>query len=925
MTRTIVALTATLLLLPAPLLGHLLMNTPDGRVIESKEGTAQPDLSSYRSPLKSKVSDRRFYTGDAQFAANEMYFTGQSGFADMVRAVFPLRGKTAFHWVTHQEAYWYARWSMFFGGATSHCGVSMIHGPYWTVKAQELSRKNRFQRDRGERPLSNKDVMLGFYFPLLYKRVGIPRVFDDMQPSYLEFASGMPFFTGKIVVADDFQDPQSDKTGAWGVPRYWYDGRPFRWDHDSMDVTIDMGGVAQTNKRRGMWIAYMFKANHIEDSPSGTGEKITLLGNDSEEGLRGAVLTWMNTNQLLALKAELAADVKGNLGGVNPLHYQPENGLRYFPHLIHPNLVLLGDIPERPWAFDIQDDRSLLWDQASLIWATTEYFHQVYRLPEVFTTNPPVDGGIVEKSMGQVARGLSNMIVRNLEAMHVKNGLLVSEWSPKKGAGTTVSVKDLAMAILALREYVDRYHEINAVEALGADEDKGIDPDLTKKAMALLKQQAEFLLAVQAADGSFNETYDVVSRKGTGETTVARSQFAAIRGLLAAYDATEEERYAAAARKTWNLLAQNYYDEVSGLFRTEVGNDVVTLTPYDVGIQLGAIREIMFATPVHLIEPMVDWFPRWWVQTVDTSGMQQAEDNRTGELFYGVRDADFDNDGIPFTGKGPGRYGIAPVLAGKVGVVVGNTNPDTFSDLKGEVDDPAAWGGKVQYRYAAGSLPAPVLPVTVEGDDLVERSPMKRFDGMMYPLPASKRPQLAARVQLSGKQLIEKEGNCVLCHGWTGEGITGLPWKADAFERDRDSMFEIPKTGRFSRLMPEWGIGNQDAVGSVLSNEEIYRIVDYVQSEEFRTLITESQAGIIQPQFPPKDAYFYISRAYLNGRAEPATEKDILTVLKAYEKAVATNTKVNVLPLLGAHEPTNATVDATEERPVLTRSAHRSE
>ncbi|MFQ5667301.1 MAG: c-type cytochrome, partial [Candidatus Binatia bacterium] len=354
------------------------------------------------------------------------------------------------------------------------------------------------------------------------------------------------------------------------------------------------------------------------------------------------------------------------------------------------------------------------------------------------------------------------------------------------------------------------------------------------------------------------------------------------------------------------------YHEPSGLFRTELGSNVVTLTPYDVGIQLGAIRELMFATPVHLIEPLLDWFPRWWVQTVDTSGMQQSEGNRTGELFYGVRDTDFDDDGLPFYGKGPGRHGIAPVLAGKVDVLVGSPDAGAFSKLPGDVHSPARWGGKVKYAYASGSLRAPVLPVTIRGDDLVERPAMKRFDGMTYPLPASK-PHIRHNPRLTGKEIIEREANCVLCHGWTGEGITGLPWKADAFERDRDSMFEIPKTGRASRLMPEWGIGNQDGVGSVLNDEEIYRIVDYVQSPAFRALITESQAGILDPQFPPKDAYFYISRAYLAGRKKPATEADILTVLEAYEQAVATNTKVNVLKLLGAHESTTASAQGANQ------------
>ncbi len=49
---------------------------------------------------------------------------------------------------------------------------------------------------------------------------------------------------------------------------------------------------------------------------------------------------------------------------------------------------------------------------------------------------------------------------------------------------------------------------------------------------------------------------------------------------------------------------------------------------------------------------------------------QQSELNFTGELFYGVRDADFDNDGIPFAAQGPGRHGIAPSLAARVAVAL---------------------------------------------------------------------------------------------------------------------------------------------------------------------------------------------------------------------------------------------------------------
>ena len=88
----------------------VLMYTPDGRVLELKGGTAQPDLSRFRSPLESKILDRRFYTNEAGYLANEGYSSSQTGFNDMVKAGVPLVYKPEFHWVTHQEMYWHARY-----------------------------------------------------------------------------------------------------------------------------------------------------------------------------------------------------------------------------------------------------------------------------------------------------------------------------------------------------------------------------------------------------------------------------------------------------------------------------------------------------------------------------------------------------------------------------------------------------------------------------------------------------------------------------------------------------------------------------------------------------------------------------------------------------------------------------------------------
>ena len=56
-----------------------LIYTPDGRTVEIKGGVTQPDLSAYRSPLDSKVVDRRFNTNDATFLANESFKFGMEG------------------------------------------------------------------------------------------------------------------------------------------------------------------------------------------------------------------------------------------------------------------------------------------------------------------------------------------------------------------------------------------------------------------------------------------------------------------------------------------------------------------------------------------------------------------------------------------------------------------------------------------------------------------------------------------------------------------------------------------------------------------------------------------------------------------------------------------------------------------------------
>jgi len=862
------------LLIPSLVSAEYIMNAPDGRRLHLKEGTFQPDLSLYRSKLPEvKILDRTFKPKYQQWAANEEFEMSQTGLNNMVRAAFPLAHNSAFIWLTNQQMYWNARNNLGFGFAASHAGINFVNGPYFTMKALELSKYNRLYRDRGERTLTNKDVLLQWYLPLVWKRVGIPRFPDDGSPSYLEFESGDPHFVAPTPIEDTFDDPQSGKNGKWGVPSYFLQNRQWRWDRDGMSKYLDMGSIGIMLKRASMWVDYMWKATHSGESPSTQSGRITLAGNDAEEGFRGMALATTRVNQVLALKAQLVADEHGKLGGVNPKNYDPKkNGLKYFPHRIWPNLLLAGDLPERQWDFEIDDPRSLLFDQAAILWGSSHFFQSTYRMTEMFTDNPPVDGGILEKKLGAVPHYLANMQIKNIVAMHTRVDLLVSEWD--KGTKWKMNMIDVGLTFIAMKEYVDRMRDPQAL--LGTDKED-LEPELTEVATRIVKRNADFLLQLQGDDGSFCKSYDVISNKILGSCNKSRPNFVGIFALLEAYKLTQDVKYVEGARKTWNYVWLNYWDEPSGLFRSTLGDDTVIIHALDITAQLRAYREMLFATPIHMSKPFINKFSRWAVQTLMMTGMIQSEENRSGELAIGVGSADWDNDGVPWLGKGDGEFGIAPTLALKVAVNIGEVGKNkSFNALKGQKHWAEMYGGDVKYAYHKTSSAVDMtLPVKMDMEDWEERDELLRWDGTTMQLPSAKMFKRGS--DLTGRQIFEM--NCAHCHGYTGEGITGISYEADSLVRTRDDMFEVPKNGRFTRLMPEWGIGNRDEHGGVLTDKEIFKIVDYIQSDGFKKVFKDVQKGYAFPDYPPKDPYFYISRAYDMGKKNPATKEDIALIM----------------------------------------------
>lgn len=823
--------------------------TSDQRTVAIKGGFSQPDLSQYRSKIKSKIIDRTFYTNEATFMANEGYKTGMEGYNDMVKASFPVAYKRAFQWVTAREMYFYARYLLDYIGGRSHSGVHMVHGPYFSIKAEKHSQFNKLLRDRGERNFSNKDILLGMELPLVYQRTGFPRVFDDIQPTYLQYKSVQPFFTGKLDNTDSFDDPISGKKGGWGVPNTYFNDLPQRFDHGEMDTTFNLGAIGQFVKRRSQWLDRFFQANHTGTTHISKHKEVSLLGNDAEEGMRGWGLTMSALNAMLQVKSSMFTDGE-KLIGLNTETYDPKDGFKYLPHEIKPNLLWVGDIPERVWAMDMQDASSQLWDQASWVWATSAYAVAADRRGDFFTDNPPVDGGLVEKRTGLLAESIGNAVFKNIQAMHTDNNILVSQWHPEEGKGSSITLKDMAMAMVAVNDMAQSWQSM------------GRKPELVEQAKVLLVNNANFLVKVQNTNGSFNSSYST-SGQANGQRNIGTSQFEAIRALIAAYYSSRDDKYLVSARKAYNHVNKNYWQVRDGVYRSELNNDIATITPYSVGITMAALREIMFTTPSYLLEDQVEHMTRWWVQTVNQSGLLLSEHQSTGEIFTGYGNGDDDADGIPYVSAAHGEYGAAPVMSGEVKINLGASSNAVFDAIEGDIHQ-GENVKNVAMNFSIAQHPAlkqaPQLALfNPNAAGLVKRDDLIRTDGSRIPLQPSKPILIGKGTQhnLTGKQIFE--ANCMLCHGQNGEGIDGKPLK-NFMEYPAAAMEGFVYSGNPTASMPAFGIGNGDKVGGTLTKDEIKRLVSYVQSDGFKDNYAKSQKGEVIKDFQAKDIWFYLSR-----------------------------------------------------------------
>lgn len=634
---------------------------PASQPPDKVDGIEQVSLAKYRSPLKTTVTDRRFNTKEAMYLANEMERSGFPFLAAAGERGIALDGDVVN--ISVVESYWYSRYNMEALNVESRCGVHLVHGPYVTEKALAQGRAND-NRDRGEYTRSNKGVLLQDLIPAYLARTGFPRRFEDASPLMLAFESCDPHLMRPLDRGGQFQSSENllrnadfrklygpsfpempYGIGAKGNSDWTYrvnyreNFLTLRWDHARMSQVVDMGAEGQVLLKLALWAEFFLSGNHHDDK---------YLGITPEDGFRGAMLNLSAVSKMLIMKSAMLFDGR-RLTGADPR--SAKAGDYYFPHRIAVRLRMAGDSPPRPEEFTVLDPSSQLFDQASLLWGLSEY----YRFADpsiksnwnrVFGDDTPYDGSLMEQKYLVLAEGLANLVVETMRSRHEGDGgVLASEWIPGRGRGVTIKTADLGMAMVALANYVEKVRT---------------DAAHIEHARRLLRSQADFLLSsLQSEDGSVASAAVAAARAG-GKPTLL-DQGLTIRGLMAAYRVSGDGRYRNAARRILAFMNAHLWNESAGLYRSESGAATTVYTPLNVGAAIGALREMILEDKN---PELIQRYKRFWVQAVDSSGIQQSEYEETGETSLSQRDGD--GDGVPRIEYGDGKYGIAPVFAARV-------------------------------------------------------------------------------------------------------------------------------------------------------------------------------------------------------------------------------------------------------------------
>ncbi len=534
---------------------------------------------------------------------------------------------------------------------------------------------------------------------------------ENVYPLSLPYMSGNPEFVaqpdtseGEAETLDITTAKGEDKTIISVTPAYVHDYKTLAWNSNSFDKSINPAAIGAIFLKEVMWSEDCLGGMHITESAGEVESNSAIMDQDgvhslgvsAADGFNGMMLTEMSIDKLIIMQNQLAYNGK-TLGVDFGPDYSPEQGPIWFPHKVAVSETKINGV-NALGKLNVTDSRSTLRDTWQMLWPLAEFFAftdqrmansgqnpamlavfdgaPFAKAPTANIDNNPAND-VVNDDAFSLASNLSNLVFKNLAALHFNkaHGSFVTDYQSQQG--NYVNSYDAAYSIVALTIY-QRAKDALPVGYASADSGSvNLKTLAGKQALSMIKAQADFILAQLINPKGLVVDGATLGKKITQESNASLdAQFATIRGLVSAFLATKDHKYKAAARSIYLAVEKHMFDKNLNTWAT-TPNQATEHTPYTAAAISGGLREAILHlkneegehNPAFELTTLTTRYVNWF-STVINGAMQLAEPiGDTGELVIkGSNNTDIDEDGVQQIIAAGGKYGTAAVMANRVSI-----------------------------------------------------------------------------------------------------------------------------------------------------------------------------------------------------------------------------------------------------------------
>ncbi|MCP4326755.1 MAG: hypothetical protein GY787_33990 [Alteromonadales bacterium] len=595
---------------------------------------------------------------------------------------------TAFDYAAGIESYEYSEEAMYALNYQSTMGPHLVNGPTNTKRGGQMAD-------------------LGARFVEMAQAVGFPasEIPQNMYPISVPYISGSPELAqaANITTVNGDEVEVLDANGKAAtvttvVPAYFRDYKSLAWNDSSFDKTLNPATIGAIFLKEVMWSQDFLGGMHITESDEEVEATSSTMDQDGKhslgvsaaDGFNGMVLTELSIDKLLILQDQLGFDGK-KLGVSFGPDYQAKDGAIYFPHKVAVTDSKVNGVNAIK-SLKVTDSSSQLEDIWLTLWPVSEFYAYTDQRVKNTAQNPAFtavfDGkpfaaapkqntdansknNVKADDAFSLASNISNLLFQNIATLHFneKAGTFVTEFKDGK-QGTQVKTFDAAYSIVALSIFQRAQDALPVGYASADGGDVNLKSVQGKQALAMIKAQADFIVKnLVTKNGLVNDGLTlggkVVSR------TSLETQFAAIRGLVAAFLATGDESYKTAARNVYLAVDKNQFDKNINTWAEQPGK-ATTHTAYTSAAISGGLREVILHlkneegenNPALELQLLTERYTAWF-KTVINGGMQLSEWlGDSGEnLMKGSDTVDSDKDGVKQVHAAGGKFGTAMTMA----------------------------------------------------------------------------------------------------------------------------------------------------------------------------------------------------------------------------------------------------------------------